>query len=95
MDAEEAINATLCGSCFNPLIDRRSMRLPDNLYNAVKPPFKHHSPWHLSRLTREDILARNPALIPRWEEAREEFKTKFLNEVGSGEEFLRFHREMI
>ncbi|MCG3160287.1 MAG: hypothetical protein JMDDDDMK_01356 [Acidobacteria bacterium] len=57
------------------------MRLPEHIYHAVKPHFSHHAAWHEARLSNapENHF---PGLI----------KT---DKPGSGEQFLRFHREMI
>src|SRR5262245_14246136 len=69
------------------------MRLPQALYQAVKAAFAHHNPWHLARM--------RPASLPpqwqaAWQAARQQFpNARFLDEMGSGEEFLRFHRLMV
>ncbi|MBP6822498.1 MAG: hypothetical protein KA368_13195 [Acidobacteria bacterium] len=62
------------------------MRLPDHIYNAIKPPFAHHATWHAARLPdRRDM--RGPGT--------EHPDLKGINEAGSGEQFLRFHRDMV
>jgi len=65
---------------------KRRMRLPDALYNAVKPLFVSHARWHAARDPRREGL-RGPGT---------EFPDVLgLNEAGSGEQFLSYHREML
>jgi len=62
------------------------MRLPDPLYRAVKPLFVSHSRWHVARHPERADL-RGPGT---------EFPDLLsVDRKGSGEQFLRFHREMI
>ncbi len=69
------------------------MRLPDVLYNALREQMGNHGNWHLARQRRGWL----PVAVRRsWEQARQENTTlKFLDEAGSGEEFLTFHRHMV
>lgn len=61
------------------------MRLPDHIYHALKPVFAPHAPWHYAR-TSEGAHLRGPGTqYP---------DLKGVDEPGSGEQFLRFHREM-
>ena len=62
------------------------MRLPDNIYNAVKPLFAHHAPWHNARKPENRSLRGPGTLFPG---------LKGIDEPGSGEQFLRFHRDMV
>lgn len=69
------------------------MRLPDPIYAEVKSQMMHHAPWHLARIRRSRLF---PQSWPDWDRARLVFPSvKFLDEAGCGEDFLRFHREMI
>lgn len=62
------------------------MRLPDHIYNVVKPLFAPHAPWHYTR-TEESASLRGPGTqFP---------DLKGVDEAGSGEQFLRFHRDMV
>ena len=71
----------------------RILRLPTALYNAVKPVFAHHAPWHLARVRPQNLPA---AAQAAWQAARQQFPNlKFLDEAGSGEEFMHFHRVMV
>ena len=64
------------------------MRLPDPLFTALKPHFSHHGCWHKARRQAQ-------------EELRRQFEGECgsglhgIDEVGSGCDFLRFHRRMI
>jgi len=62
------------------------MRLPDHIYNALKPHMAHHAPWHIARFPDNTALRGPGTNFP---------DLKALNEVGSGEQFLRFHRIMV
>src|SRR5712691_4993606 len=62
------------------------MRLPENLYRAAKPVFAHHAPWHAARQPDHPERRGPGTMFP---------DVKALNEPGCGEQFLRFHREMI
>ncbi|HEY0429254.1 MAG TPA: hypothetical protein VGC76_15850 [Pyrinomonadaceae bacterium] len=69
------------------------MRLPDSLYQQVKTQMAHHMPWHIARWRREWLP---PQSIPVWQAARNQFpNVKYLDQAGSGDEFLRFHRMMV
>lgn len=62
------------------------MRLPDHIYQVLKPHMAHHAPWHLARFP-ENASMRGPGTqFP---------DLKALNETGCGEQFLRFHRVMV
>lgn len=68
------------------------MRLPDTLCDAMRPHM-NHSGWHIARL-REQWLPIGER--PDWRIARNEYpNVKYLDEPGSGREFLVFHRNMI
>ena len=62
------------------------MRLPDDIYNSVRVAFAHHGGWHAVRKPENKNNVVLKALFP---------DVKRTDEPGSGEEFLRFHREMI
>jgi hypothetical protein len=62
------------------------MRLPDELYHAAKPVFAHHAPWHAVRRPANAHLRGPGTAFPN---------LKGTNEAGSGEQFLRFHRDMV
>jgi hypothetical protein len=62
------------------------MRLPDHLYNAVKPLFAHHAPWHNARQPANRSMRGPRTMFP---------DLKGTDEPGSGEQFLRFHRDMV
>ena len=57
------------------------MRLPDNIYNAAKPVFAHHAPWHFARLPENARLRGPGTAFP---------DLKGIDQPGSGEQFLRF-----
>jgi len=62
------------------------MRLPEALYRAVKPQFASHVRWHEARRPGETSL-RGPGT---------EFPSLLaLDQAGSGEQFLVYHREML
>lgn len=62
------------------------MRLPEHIYTALKPHMAHHAPWHVARRPGNEAM-RGPGTA---------FPTLLgLLDVGSGEQFLRFHRDMV
>ena len=62
------------------------MRLPDPLYGAVRSIFASHGRWHAARLPG-NAAQRGPGT---------EFPAlRALDEPGSGEQFLDYHREML
>jgi hypothetical protein len=62
------------------------MRLPEPLSEAVKPLSARHARWHAARLSR-DASRRGPGT---------EFPAlRGIDEPGSGEQFLAFHRAML
>jgi len=63
-----------------------SMRLPDPLYGAVKPLFAPHALWHAARLPVNAALRGPGTGFPG---------LRALDEPGSGEEFLIYHRAML
>ncbi|MDX2043558.1 MAG: tyrosinase family protein [Acidobacteriota bacterium] len=62
------------------------MRLPDHIYNALKPLFAQHADWHVARMPEHSHLRGPGTHFPG---------LQGLNQAGSGEQFLRFHREMV
>jgi hypothetical protein len=60
------------------------MRLPDHIYQAVREPFAHHATWHIARIDPEGHGPGSP--FP---------ELRGLDEPGCGEQFLRFHRDMV
>ena len=69
------------------------MRLPDPLYRLTRDTFVHHAPWHFARMRAEWL---EPAERAAWQRARAAFPAvRYVDQPGAGEEFLRFHREMI
>ncbi|MBX3378808.1 MAG: hypothetical protein KF805_01830 [Phycisphaeraceae bacterium] len=69
------------------------MRLPHSLYHAVKHHMAGHQAWHFARIRPiwVDVPQRAELAV-----ARAQFpQLKYLDEVGTGDEFLRFHHEML
>ncbi len=65
---------------------KRVMRLPEPLYRAVKAQFGSHARWHEARRPGEPSL-RGPGT---------EFPSLLaLDQEGSGEQFLAYHRQML
>lgn len=62
------------------------MRLPEHIYKAIKEPFAHHGPWHVARQPENGRLRGPGNAFP---------DLKSLDDAGSGEQFLRFHRDMV
>src|SRR5688572_6014220 len=62
------------------------MRLPDHIYDSVKEHFPGHGEWHTARQPNRANLRGLGTPFPN---------LKGLNDAGSGEQFLLFHREMI
>ncbi len=62
------------------------MRLPDRLCGAVKPLFASHGRWHAARVPVNRALRGPGAEFP---------DLRALNEPGSGEQFLVYHRQML
>lgn len=64
----------------------KTMRLPEPLYEAVKPLSASHARWHAARLPR-NASRRGPGTdFP---------DLRGIDEPGSGEQFLAFHRGML
>lgn len=69
------------------------MRLPGNLYNAVKHHMSGHSEWHVARLNPAEFGRAGQAAINA---ACAKYPgVKCVKEAGAGEQFLEFHREML
>ena len=61
-------------------------RLPANIYQACIAPFAHHAVWHTARHPDWSGFAKARKVFPN---------IKLINQAGTGEEFLRFHRMMV
>jgi len=62
------------------------VRLPDPLYMAVKPLFALHARWHEAREPDREAFRGPGTAFP---------DLIAVGEPGSGEQFLRYHREML
>ncbi|HET9796133.1 MAG TPA: hypothetical protein VFS34_16920 [Thermoanaerobaculia bacterium] len=65
---------------------KKEMRLPEPLYRAVKPLFASHERWHAARLPGSSSLRGPGTDFPG---------LRALDEPGSGEQFLAYHRQML
>jgi hypothetical protein len=65
---------------------RTMLRLPDPLYLAVKPLFALHAGWHEAREPERHNLRGTGTEFP---------DLAAVGAPGSGEQFLRYHREML
>jgi hypothetical protein len=61
-------------------------RLPANIYQACIAPFAHHAVWHTARHPDWSGFAKARKVFPN---------IKLINQAGTGDEFLRFHRMMV
>lgn len=64
------------------------MLLPPELFVPISGHFAHHTVWHAVRMRGQDVLRKT---IPGECSAR----LAGIHEVGSGCDFLRFHRKMV
>lgn len=69
------------------------MKLADNAYNSIKPHMASHAQWHVARIPKRLVPVNERAA---WSAARAAFPTMVpWDQRGAGEQFLKFHREML
>ena len=104
----DGTSSTCCDSCIQVVVSDRvpprllkkiqvespNMKLPDEILNAVKAAFEpHHTWWHIARIPESQVP---PNLKPTWKQARAAFPGLIARgSAGAGEQFLRFHRDMM
>lgn len=71
------------------------MQLPKPILDEIRRYFDpHHPAWHLARVKEADL--QTPAQRAAWKQARKMFLTlKFRGDPGAGDDFVRFHRDMM